>query len=205
VIRTPAPRESPAGLGAVSGQVLRADTGAPVEGATVVLAVGGSGQPPETVTDAQGCYTLGGVPAEQVAVVARAEELGLAPRGCSNIDVEAGAVAQARPIKLQGGGWVSGRVILAGPTSPSPEWGAVTAELVGDPVRFVSVQRKMEPDGSFRTGCLPPGTYRLTATVLVGPSTRPGQEWTGEVGDVVVRAGAEATDTTITVKPPSAS
>ncbi len=61
--QTPSPSAGPQGTGRIRGRVIAADTGAPLRGARVGVS-GGDAQPPrETVTDSDGRYEVGQLPA----------------------------------------------------------------------------------------------------------------------------------------------
>jgi hypothetical protein len=159
----------------ISGQ-LTGPAGEPVSGVTlfaVAPPVDGAlhgGIPPMGGSDAQGRFTIRGVPPGRFTVLARAKGL----FGQASVDVQGAANPSGVNVQMLPGVAVSGRVVMA-------DGSALPAEVLRTRIRLSSppspsgVSLALQPvdlakDGTFRFEAVGPGTYSLVAT-LAGTDT----------------------------------
>jgi len=178
--------------GTVSGQVIAADTGRPLQRVQVWTPPWGRSV---AITNGTGRYELKHVAAGDAEVLAKPFDLRpgrkyVAMRS-TVAGVREGRAQEAAVIKLLAGGAVSGRVTFPPDT---PAWlagrglGTVSARPEGKiPANAVLINGGRQQDGSFSTGAIPAGTYTLEYESLPGKTSR--EHWRGEVKGIRVEAG----------------
>ena len=176
----------------VSGRVVRAEDGQPVEGVSVL----GTARP--ATTDKNGRYVLQRVPTDQPKAMVRDENH--VAQIVEFAGVKDGEALTAPDIKLQRGGLISGRVPLQ-PGMPSDlQWyGYVAPDLEGAEQYLYRSPLEGE-DHHFRVGPLPAGTYTLKALALkVDSASGTQQRFEGRMENVRVEVGQEVKDVVIPV------
>jgi hypothetical protein len=184
--------------GTVKGRVVRAEDGQPVAGAAV--SCWPRWDPNDT--DAEGRYTLWAVAPDAQVVV---QTDGFAPVITAAGKVREGEEAKAGDIKLERGGWISGRVDARGTLPQGFEWQGYVQPRRPDTdstlmdLRFFAAG--IEPDLTFRVGPLAAGSYTLTALLgndVQAPALK-GRRWTGESERIQVVTGQETKGVVISV------
>ena len=161
--------------GSVSGTVLHAVGGAPVEGAYMFVMPAAQPWPPmddnliSGSSAADGTYTIGGVPLGDWVVIAWASSQGLVlqfhdhtldPASSTPVTVTEGADSAGIDFDLVEGGSISGTVTDATGTTPI-EGILIIAET--EPGELFLGFGESEPDGTYSIMGLPAGDYILTA------------------------------------------
>ena len=166
---------APSATGAVTGRVIDAATGEPIEGATVSLSPvrsSTSSAPPASPTllrslmnqtNLNGAFEIGGVLAGRWSVQVQKE--GYIPLASQVIDVGAGA-ARVRDIRIDRGGAIIGRVLdsRGGPVVRMSVLATQQARNRDGTVRLTGVASGQTNDlGEFRISGLAPGQYAVFA------------------------------------------
>ena len=167
--------------GTVWGEVLDAVTGAPLEGATVALAVGEARQ--ETTSDADGAFTFTGVPAGGTVGVTLSKE------GYTRATVTVFIPAEAGNFPVQGIG------AFVGPISLFPTDSTLTVQIVGyDGLPVDGARVRATTSAAFLEGRVPRASHSREATASAGIATLSGM--------VNLRAAADAgLSVTVLVEP----
>jgi hypothetical protein len=155
----------------VSGRVVALDTGLPLRRALVTLFM--SGQPRATMTDGEGAFTFGQLPAGRVDLRASKARYVDTPFGARRlggpgraIDLAEGQIRDGLVLALPSAGVITGRIV--------DDVGDVVTGVHVMPMRFRTVngERQLTPTGqprtsddtgAFRLFGLPPGKYYLSA------------------------------------------
>jgi len=172
--------------GSVTGRVVDADTGRPIAGVTVGEDMV---SPRHSVTNADGRYTVRHVVGPGVSLTATDVDGWYLLGRSAGVEVNDGQTAAAPDIALWRGGRISGRVTLP---DGAPPWvrncGRVVPRLKGEtgPAEGY-IERRLNPDGTFSTAPLLPGTYTLEFSVSSG--WEPQEVYRGEAADVAVEVG----------------
>ena len=166
-VAQPQPPPPAAGNGSVSGVVTNSATGAPLPRTSVALFVFGNtgAQNFGTVTDAEGKFSIGGLPPGQFII--NVDHVGFVapPAGnrLSGSQLLPGEKKEDVKLTLTPTGGISGRVLNA-------EGGAVQGAIVsldGAPPGVNSTTS--DENGQFRISGVPPGRYRVAANPAVMP------------------------------------
>lgn len=188
------------------GRVLDDATGKPIPNADVMgeLTNGGGGF--NLHTDSEGRYELPHVAGTLVIVVQTTNHVIVMQTidvGATNED----STVSVPDIRLQLGGWISGRVESpAGVASTFlvSYMTGIKSELQGSlPTNSAIIDTFIRADGTFRTDPLPPGTYTLHADwkpVFVAGSPMETWQATGSVSGIKVIAGQNTTNVLIPTK-----
>lgn len=150
--------------GRISGRVIDADSGEPIEGAQVLLVAADNGSPTVARSDAQGRFSFDGLAAGRYR--AQAMKPGLISIVNVSVDaslvVEGDAVLTTRDLGLRRGGTLSGRVTDGG---GAPVAGLVIQLEPADRDRESAFTPPVSTDGSgeFRLTGVAPGQFVLVA------------------------------------------
>jgi len=181
--------------GTVTGRLVDADTGKPIEGARL--------GPGSARSDADGRYVIQHFPpTEDRPARVRAGAEGYITQYGPGIHVEDEQTTQVPDIALRRGGWIVGQVTIP---EEARQWPTirVRVEVVRPPdwpdemddVCYVAME-----DGAFRLGPLPAGVYGIKAELTAGKGKPVGQSWRGTVEGVSVRVGDETTGVAVPVQ-----